>query len=71
MSSCVESGFDAHSTNSAPPAFSVSARFAVSDVTWRQPAILTPFSGLVSANRSRIPRNTGISCSAHCARNSP
>jgi hypothetical protein len=34
-SSCVESGFDAQSTTSAPAAFSVRARFAVSVVTWR------------------------------------
>ena len=34
-SSCVDSGFDAQSTTSAPPAFSVRIRFAVSVVTWR------------------------------------
>ena len=34
-SSWVESGFDAQRTTSAPPAFSVRIRFAVSVVTWR------------------------------------
>ena len=38
-SSCVESGFDAHSTTSAPPAFSVRMRFAVSVVTCRHAAM--------------------------------
>jgi hypothetical protein len=35
-SSCVDSGFDAQSTTSAPPALRVRARFAVSVVTCRQ-----------------------------------
>src|SRR6184192_3770056 len=35
-SSCVESGFDPHRATSAPPPFSVTARFAVSVVTCRQ-----------------------------------
>ena len=38
-SSCVDSGFDAQSTTSAPPAFSVRARFAVSVVTCRHAEI--------------------------------
>jgi hypothetical protein len=33
---CVDSGFDAQSTTSAPPAFSVRIRLAVSVVTCRQ-----------------------------------
>ncbi len=38
-SSWVESGFDAHSTTSAPPAFRVRMRFAVSVVTCRHAEI--------------------------------
>ena len=41
-SSCVESGFDAQSDDSAPPAFSVRARFAVSVVTCRQAEMRIP-----------------------------
>ena len=71
MSSCVDSGFDAHRTTSAPPACSVSARFAVSEVMCRQPAILTPRKVCSRAKRSRIELSTGISRPAHSALRAP
>src|SRR5258706_7407939 len=71
MSSWVESGLDAHSATSAPPACSVMHRFAVSLVTWRHSARLLPLSGCSRANRSRIWRSTGIERSAHSERRRP
>src|SRR5262249_22108871 len=50
---------------SAPPAFRVRARFAVSVVTWRQAETRWPESGCSLANRSRIAASTGIWRSAH------
>src|ERR1043166_4342799 len=67
-SSCVDSGFEAISTASAPPACSARARFAVSVVMWAQATSFTPTSGFSSAKRSRIKRSTGISRSAHSMR---
>src|SRR5919109_533243 len=70
-SSCVDSGFEAQSTTSAPPAFSVRARFAVSVVTWRQAEIRYPASGCSRSRRSRIAASTGIWRSAHSMRRTP
>src|SRR5689334_14839777 len=67
-SSCVESGLEAMSTASAPPACSARARLAVSVVMWAQATSFTPSSGFSSAKRSRIKRSTGISRSAHSMR---
>ena len=55
-SSWVDSGFEAQRTRSAPPAFRVRARLAVSAVTCRQADIRIPASGFSLANRSRIAR---------------
>src|SRR5687767_4504173 len=70
-SSCVESGFEAHSTTSAPPAFSVRARFAVSVVTWRHAEMRMPSSGRSCSKRSRIAARTGMCRSAHSTRVTP
>ena len=70
-SSWVDSGFDAQSATSAPPAASVSIRFAVSVVTWRHAPIRTPASGRSFSNRSRISARTGISPAAHSMRSRP
>src|SRR3954468_20809873 len=70
-SSCVDSGFDAQSTTSAPPAFSVRIRFAVSVVTCRQAEMRYPSSGFSRSNRSRISVSTGICRSAHMMRRTP
>ena len=70
-SSCVESGFGAHSATSAPPARSVRTRFAVSEVTCRQAPTFTPASGCSPAKRSAIERSTGIWASAQSMRARP
>src|SRR6059058_1094904 len=70
-SSCVESGFEAQRTTSAPPAWSVRMRFAVSVVTWRQAEMRWPASGCSLSNRSRIAASTGICRSAHSMRRTP
>src|SRR3954465_6981246 len=70
-SSCVESGFEAQSTTSAPPSLSVRIRFAVSLVTWRQAETRYPTSGCSAAKRSRIAASTGICRSAHSMRLTP
>ena len=70
-SSCVDSGFDAHKSRSAPPALSVLARLAVSAVTCRQADILIPASGFSLSKRSRIARSTGMSRSAQSTRFRP
>ena len=70
-SSWVDSGFEAQSTRSAPPALRVRARLAVSAVTCRQADIRIPASGFSFANRSRIARSTGMSRSAHSTRFRP
>src|SRR5205823_1171513 len=64
-SSWVLSGFEAQSRTSAPPAWRVLARFAVSVVTWRQALIRTPLRGCCLANRFLISRRTGMLASAH------
>ncbi len=46
-SSCVDSGFEAHSTTSAPPSRRQMARFAVSAVTCRQAETRMPCQRLV------------------------
>ena len=69
--SCVDSGFEAHSTTSAPPALSVTARLAVSVVTCRQALRRRPLRGRSFANRSRISLSTGIERSAHSTRRRP
>src|SRR5919201_3382820 len=70
-SSCVESGFDAQRTTSAPPAFSVRIKFAVSVVTCRHADTRWPASGCSASKRSRIAASTGICRSAHSIRTSP
>src|SRR5438045_6309289 len=70
-SSCVESGFDAQRTTSAPPAFSVRIRLAVSVVTWRHAEMRYPASGCSRSKRSRIACRTGICRSAHVMRRTP
>src|SRR5215208_5782414 len=70
-SSCVDSGYDAQSTTSAPPAFSVRIRFAVSVVTCRHAATRWPASGCSRSKRSRIAVSTGICRSAHSMRRLP
>src|SRR5487761_1222917 len=69
--SLVESGFEAQSTTSAPPALSVSIRFAVSLVTWRHAASFSPLSGCSLVNRARIKLKTGISRAAQSMRSWP
>src|SRR3990172_10923599 len=64
-SSCVERGFEAQRTTSAPPALRVMARFAVSVVTCRQAAILTPLRGFFLEKFSFMRLKTGMSISAH------
>src|SRR2546425_12158352 len=70
-SSWVDSGFDAHSATSAPPAWSVIARFAVSVVTCRHADRRFPVSGRSPRNRSLSCRSTGIERSAHSVRRRP
>ena len=60
-SSWVESGLEAISMTSAPPACKVRTRLAVSAVTCRQADIRNPLSGFSLANRSRMRASTGIS----------
>src|SRR5208337_564498 len=67
-SSWVESGLEAQRSRSAPPAFSVRARFAVSAVTCRHADMRMPERGFSAANRSRMARRTGMSRSAHSIR---
>src|SRR2546423_447381 len=69
--SLVESGLEAQSAMSAPPALSVSMRFAVSLVTCRQAATRRPFSGCSFVKRCRIRLSTGISRAAQSIRSCP
>ena len=64
MSSWVDSGLDAASDTAAPPARSSRAIIAVSAVTCRQAAILSPSKGLVPAKRRMRPAITGMARSA-------
>src|SRR5690242_16617352 len=70
-SSCVESGLDAQSVTSAPPAWRVVIRLAVSVVTCKQAPMRTPFRGFCLAKRALIEARTGISRLAHSIRLSP
>src|SRR5680860_313774 len=70
-SSWVDNGFEAHSTTSAPPALRVMARFAVSEVTWRQAETRIPSSGRSFSKRLRIADSTGICRSAQAIRRFP
>ena len=67
-SSWVESGLDATSTTSAPPAWRVRTRLAVSAVTCRLAETRSPASGRSRAKRARIAASTGISRSAQSIR---
>src|SRR5438477_3304064 len=67
-SSCVESGFEAHSTTSAPPSRRQMARLAVSAVTCRQAEIRTPFNGWFLMNSLRMICSTFIDWFAHSMR---
>src|SRR6266849_10226657 len=53
-SSCVDNGFEAQSTTSAPPSRRQMARFAVSAVTCRQAETRMPFNGWFLMNSLRI-----------------
>src|SRR5271168_1611203 len=53
-SSCVDRGFEAHSTTSAPPSLRQMARFAVSAVTCRQAETRMPFRGWFLMNSLRM-----------------
>src|SRR5579864_7927554 len=70
-SSWVDSGLLAQTVTSAPPAWSVRIRLAVSLVTCRQAATRIPASGFSSLKRWRIIARTGISWSAHSMRSLP
>ena len=63
-SSWVLSGLEAIRTRSAPPAWRVRARLAVSAVTCRQADMRRPASGFSLAKRSRMRASTGMSPSA-------
>src|SRR2546421_16019 len=69
--SLVESGLDAHSAMSAPPALRVSIRLAVSLVTCRHAARRRSFNGCSLVKRSRIRLSTGISRAAQSTRSWP
>src|SRR5262249_23485385 len=66
-----ESGLEAQSTTSAPPAASVRARLAVSVVTCRHAEMRCPARGRSRSKRSRIAPSTGICRSAHAIRRTP
>src|SRR5271166_5394361 len=67
-SSCVDSGFEAHSATSAPPSRRVMARFAVSAVTCRHAEIRMPRSGWFLMNSLRMICRTFIDWFAHSMR---
>src|ERR1700682_6373523 len=69
--SLVERGLEPHKATSAPPALRVSIRFAVSLVTCRQAATLSPLSGSCFSKRARIRVRTGISRAAQSMRSCP
>src|SRR5499425_2057646 len=71
ISSCVDSGFDAQSTTSAPPSRRQMARFAVSAVTCRQAEMRIPFSGWFLMNSFRMICRTFIDWFAHSMRSLP
>src|SRR5271166_768365 len=67
-SSCVDSGFEAQSTTSAPPSRRQIARFAVSAVTCRQAETRMPLSGWFLMNSLRIICSTFMDWFAHSMR---
>src|SRR5271163_4911089 len=67
-SSCVESGFEAQRTTSAPPSRRQMARFAVSAVTCRQAEMRMPLSGWFLMNSLRIICSTFMDWFAHSMR---
>src|SRR3977135_2255361 len=69
--SLVDSGFDPHSARSAPPAFNVNIKLAVSLVTCRQALSFSPLSGCSLMKRCRMSVSTGISLAAQSIRSCP
>src|SRR3984885_8134081 len=67
-SSCVERGFEAQRTTSAPPSRRQIARFAVSAVTCRQAEMRMPLSGWFLMNSLRIICSTFMDWFAHSMR---
>src|SRR5580698_2160758 len=67
-SSCVDSGFDAQRTTSAPPSRRQIARFAVSAVTCRQAEMRMPLRGWFLMNSLRIICRTFMDWFAHSMR---
>src|ERR1700758_376373 len=70
-SSCVESGFEAQSTTSAPPSRRQMARFAVSAVTCRQAEMRMPLSGEFLMNYLRMICRTFMDWLAQSMRRLP
>src|SRR6202030_1140206 len=64
-SSCVESGWEAQRTTSAPPSRRAIIKLAVSLVTCRHAETRRPLSGCSLMKRLRMICNTGICCCAH------
>ena len=64
MSSWVDSGLDAARRTAAPPALSSRTSIAVSAVTCRHAAMVSPAKGCWLANRSMSPASSGM---ARCA----
>jgi hypothetical protein len=64
MSSWVDSGLDAASDTVAPPARSSRTSIAVSAVTCRQAATVSPSKGLSAANRPMRLASSGMARSA-------
>ncbi len=60
MSSWVDSGLEAASWTRAPPAVSSRTRPAVSGVTCRQAATVSPANGCWSAKATASPASTGM-----------
>ncbi len=71
MSSWVDSGLDAASRTVAPPARSVRTKTAVSAVTCRQAATVSPANGCPAVKRSRRAARRGIIRSEYSIRPSP
>src|SRR5580658_6158518 len=67
-SSCVERGFEAQRTTSAPPSRRQMARFAVSAVTCRQAEMRMPFRGWFLMNSFLIICSTFMDWFAHSMR---
>ncbi|EKE14786.1 MAG: hypothetical protein ACD_12C00303G0001, partial [uncultured bacterium] len=58
--SLVDRGLDAHKNTLAPPSFNVIIKLAVSEVTCRQAAKVTPFKVCSFLNLFLIKSKTGI-----------